>query len=344
MRIIYFLVSFWFISTGLHAQNTDSSSTSGSFIIKFNSLDKDLQHQLDSLIDIMGIQQGSKFDLHSRLRSNSALTGNNTKPFLGIVFESNDAVDGEKSNGVKIIRVVEGSCAATAGLNSGDIITHLDEFPINSVEAVISALNNKKAGEAINIKYKRDDINAEVVAILQSKQEGNLFGRFFEDSQISNPDAVSNRPLFGYAQMSKPRLGIQISDIDVEARKSLKLKKGNGALINQVESKSPSEKMGLKPNDLIIAMNGKTINSSEELISQMRSAKLGDAVSLTYIRNGKKKTAHGELTSFNAGWQPEDHFKIFRFDDDFHQELQQELEELRNKVKSLEEELNKKGK
>jgi S1-C subfamily serine protease len=315
MRFVYFLVSFWFVSSDLHAQNADSSSTSGSFILKFNSLNKDLQHQLDSLLDILGIQHGSKQSLQSWLRSNSALTGNNSKPFLGIVFERNDSVDGEKSNGVKIIRVVEGSCAAKAGLQEGDIITQLDEFPINSVEAVIYALDNKKAGEAINIKYQRDGINAKIVATLQAKQEGDLFGRFFDDSQISiPPDATSNRPLFGYAQISKPRLGIQISDLDDETRKSLKLKKKNGALINQVESKSPSDKMGLKPNDLIIAMNGKAINSSSELISQMRTAKLRDAIIITYIRNGKKNTAHGELTTFNAGWQPGDHFKIFRID------------------------------
>lgn len=64
---------------------------------------------------------------------------------------------------------------------------------------------------------------------------------------------------------------------------------GNGALIsseaNGVTSDGPADKAGIKPGDLIIAIDGVEIASSDELIVAIRSRNVGDKVKIKFKRN-----------------------------------------------------------
>ena len=59
----------------------------------------------------------------------------------------------------------------------------------------------------------------------------------------------------------------------------------------------PAAKAGLKPGDLITKFDGRTINTSEELIVAIRAKSVGDKVPLTYIRNGVTATTTVTLTA-----------------------------------------------
>lgn len=66
---------------------------------------------------------------------------------------------------------------------------------------------------------------------------------------------------------------------------------GKGALIAKKESAilagGPASKAGMKPGDVITSLDGKAINSAEELIVAIRSHSVGDSVRVGYSRNGK---------------------------------------------------------
>lgn len=53
---------------------------------------------------------------------------------------------------------------------------------------------------------------------------------------------------------------------------------------------SPAQKAGLRGGDIVIAFDGKPINSPEELIVAVRSKNVGDVVKLTYKRGGSEKS------------------------------------------------------
>jgi S1-C subfamily serine protease len=60
-------------------------------------------------------------------------------------------------DGVVIIRVLEGTPAASAGLRRGDVIVEVDGLPIRSADGLQLKVENTKIGEALQLKVQRGD-------------------------------------------------------------------------------------------------------------------------------------------------------------------------------------------
>jgi len=65
--------------------------------------------------------------------------------------------------------------------------------------------------------------------------------------------------------------------------------KRSGAKITSVESGSPADKAGLKTNDVVIAIDGKTTAQGSALTGYVRQYSANDKVKLTIIRDSKKQ-------------------------------------------------------
>jgi putative serine protease PepD len=65
---------------------------------------------------------------------------------------------------------------------------------------------------------------------------------------------------------------------------------GGGALISAVTANGAAAKAGLQQGDVITQVNGKVVNSSEDLIGDIQSANVGDQVTIKFTRNGAEKT------------------------------------------------------
>ncbi len=65
----------------------------------------------------------------------------------------------------------------------------------------------------------------------------------------------------------------------------------SGVMISQVKPKGPADEAGLKPNDIITSVNGKTIKDGDELVTIIAETKPGTAVKLGYVRAGHTDTA-----------------------------------------------------
>jgi serine protease Do len=82
--------------------------------------------------------------------------------------------------------------------------------------------------------------------------------------------------------------GIQIQDISESDAKDLDLPTA-GVLVAKVEDNSPAQRAGLKRYDLIVAINGKEVESRVELQMEIANSNPGDEVSLTIFRNRDKR-------------------------------------------------------
>jgi serine protease Do len=61
-----------------------------------------------------------------------------------------------------------------------------------------------------------------------------------------------------------------------------------GVIVETVNSGGPAEKVGLKPEDVIIAFNGKPVKDGDDLVSKVSSSPIGSQQTITIDRNGKR--------------------------------------------------------
>ena len=61
----------------------------------------------------------------------------------------------------------------------------------------------------------------------------------------------------------------------------------NGVLVQEVTPGGPSEKAGLKPGDVITAIDGRTIKDGDDLVNEIASRRPGSTARLGYTREGK---------------------------------------------------------
>ncbi len=96
--------------------------------------------------------------------------------------------------------------------------------------------------------------------------------------------------LMQYGKVTRGRLGVTIQEVNQALADSFGLKTPHGALVSAVEKGSPAERAGLKPGDVIVALNGKPINRSSDLPARVADLKPGTSAQVEIIRKGEKKS------------------------------------------------------
>ena len=66
---------------------------------------------------------------------------------------------------------------------------------------------------------------------------------------------------------------------------------GNGVLVREVSPSGPAGKAGLKPNDVIVSVDGVAIKNGNDLVDNISPRKPGSTVTIGYLRGGQKMTA-----------------------------------------------------
>jgi serine protease Do len=97
-------------------------------------------------------------------------------------------------------------------------------------------------------------------------------------------------------------LGVSIQNVTPELSKALNLKVAKGVVVSSVQKESPAEKAGLKPEDVILKFNGKTLENTVELSTWVANTSPGTTVTLSISRDGKEmpiKVKLGELNPEN---------------------------------------------
>ena len=82
-------------------------------------------------------------------------------------------------------------------------------------------------------------------------------------------------------------LGVTIQRVTPELAKSFRLPETRGALVSAVVEGSPAQTAGLKPGDVIVAYNGRTVARSDELPRAVAATPVGREVPLSVLRDGK---------------------------------------------------------
>jgi serine protease Do len=84
-------------------------------------------------------------------------------------------------------------------------------------------------------------------------------------------------------------LGVDVRDVDAQRAAALKLQAATGAEITSVDHDAPAGKVGLRVHDVILAMNGETIEGEARLRRLLRETPAGRTIQLKIWRDGKQQ-------------------------------------------------------
>jgi len=104
----------------------------------------------------------------------------------------------------------------------------------------------------------------------------------------SNSAQIVINQLIEFGETKRGWLGVRIQDVTKEIAEAKKLDKPRGALVASVAENSPSEKAGIKADDIILEFNGERINQMKELPSIVARTQVGKNVEVKIWRDKKE--------------------------------------------------------
>ena len=93
----------------------------------------------------------------------------------------------------------------------------------------------------------------------------------------------------GGAAIKRPWLGAELQDVSPDIATSLGMARPEGALIVSLHPESPLAKAGLKRGDIVLALEGKPVETAQELGYRAATTAIGATIIVEYQRKGDRK-------------------------------------------------------
>ncbi len=153
-----------------------------------------------------------------------------------------------------------------------------------------AAINpGNSGGPLVDLEGRVIGVNSMIVTMgYMGEPTGNIgLGFAIPSAEV---DRVVNR-LIEYGETSYADIGAEI-DLDSPVAGAVIADGGNA-----VESGGPADQAGLEPGDVILSLDGRPVNSGQELLAMLRSRSPGDEVEVEYDRDGQRETVTVTLGS-----------------------------------------------
>ncbi len=156
-----------------------------------------------------------------------------------------------------------------------------------------AAINpGNSGGPLLNLEGKAVGLNTAIFS-----QSGGYMGIGFA-IPINMAKAIKNQ-LVESGKVTRGYLGIRMEDVKPELAEYFELKPNQGVSVLQVFSDSPADEAGLKAGDMILEMDEKKIEGSQQFKNAVAMIEPGTKVTLLIFRDGKelkKKVKVGSLS------------------------------------------------
>jgi len=190
--------------------------------------------------------------------------------------------------GVAVEKIIEDSPAAKAGLQNDDVILRFNGEEVTSVCKLNRLISEVAPDHKVRLTISRSGDEREITVTLGKRSELNskVFEPLFRSGQNMKIEGLGK--LEGLAQVysfgSSRRIGVGTMQLNKQLGDYFGVADGKGVLITEVRDNSPAQKAGLKAGDVIIAVDGESVERTGDLSRALTKKKEGD-VTLTVIRN-----------------------------------------------------------
>jgi serine protease Do len=236
-------------------------------------------------------------------------------------------VDFNEFGKIFILQVDPESPAELAKLREGDIILKLDDKDITSPDMLGAEVRKRKPGQDVTLRIERDGKPADVKLKLgeysedEAKREMELrFPAIFPPlapqaapgskaqpgvpgqpqpskgpaSQKPAPPPEARKAGLGkpaqppaYSFEMRKYIGVFCNELNPELAAYFGIKEGTGLIIAKLTDGGPAQKANLMVGDVIVRVDGKRVESVNDLIDLIQDKKKGDKVKVEFIRDKK---------------------------------------------------------
>jgi len=237
------------------------------------------------------------------------------------------------------------SPADLAKLSEGDVILALDGKNIASSDTLGAEIRKMKPGQTVVLKIERDGKPMDIKVKLGEYSEDNARkemelrfpGIFPPMAPQGGPDKPQRQPSppgqqppapgqppsagkqlpFPSMEMRK-YIGVYCRELNSELAAYFGIKEGTGLIVARLTENGPAQKANLKVGDVIVRVDGKRVESANDLIDLIQDKKKGDKVKVEILREKKPMTldvvveeeklsggvtGSGDFRSFLQSWQ-----------------------------------------
>jgi S1-C subfamily serine protease len=192
--------------------------------------------------------------------------------FLGVVPDKGVDVAGSAEQGLRLSEVVAKGPAAKAGLKAGDVLLTFNGKVIEDGDDLSFFLKKARPGDKVALEWLRNGARQKGMAVLTPRDKPDVSVKILGKE-------------FGNALDDGAFLGVGSLAINRELLVHFGVQAGHGILIDQVIKASPAAKAGIKVGDVLVNLDGHSVDSPGRLRSLMNTFKGGDKVRLEVVRN-----------------------------------------------------------
>jgi Do/DeqQ family serine protease len=160
---------------------------------------------------------------------------------------------GDDVQGALVSQVAEGSAAARAGIEAGDVITNVHGQPVKGAAELRNVIGLLKVGDSVEISLLRDGKPKHLTAVLR------------EVAQLADAGSVHSA-----------LAGADLADAPEGS--------GGGVIVRSVQPGSPAEQSGLRADDRIVAVNRTRISG----LAQLRELSKDQTSMLIQLQRGNQ--------------------------------------------------------
>lgn len=271
--------------------NKQKAFDEGQLRIELRELQSELEDQINAINEEM--QRHVMVLKSTREESDDA--------FLGVYYDG-----GMTEEGVwvaEVTGVISGTGAEAAGMLEGDQITAINGREFNEEYDIHDALDEFKPGDVVEVSFLREGTAVEATATLGTPNYDNEFHWIGDDNEFElhwDESDIEGEPFFmpheafeGMNMEPKAFLGVYLDYTEGD----------EGVRISGTVEGSTAQDMNLEEGDIIVGMNGMSIEDVEDLHEALDAAVVGELVDVEYIREGTRQNAVAELGSSGNSWK-----------------------------------------
>lgn len=196
--------------------------------------------------------------------------------YLGVIAKPvNPDVGGrlglKDGQGAMVSRVYDGSPAAKAGVQPGDVITTLHAKPIKDAKSLVDVVLTLPLGKPTEMVLVRDGKQEKLSVTIEEQPE--------DYGLVQAPELRQFRNRRDSVNMDK--IGVEVTDLTPEAARQLGFNaKAKGALVTGVDRESPAGEAGLRSGMLVTKVDKTPVSSANEFRAQVDSGSLSKGMML----------------------------------------------------------------